>query len=104
MDSLLFLSSLSQPSDWSEGAVTKGNLLILNLTKNLFWNLTDSRTAFIHLFVCLSVDWESDLATILLLLHLLPPTSKGKKHKKISASEAGDHLVKFLKVRWMFKE
>lgn len=60
MDSLLFLSSLSQPSDWSE-------------------------------------DWESDLATILLLLHLLPPTSKGKKHKKISASEAGDHLVKFLK-------
>ncbi|XP_062396017.1 uncharacterized protein LOC134086491 isoform X2 [Sardina pilchardus] len=60
MDSLLFLSSLSQPSEWSE-------------------------------------DWESDLATILLLLHLLPPTSKGKKHKKISAAEAGDHLVKFMK-------
>ncbi|XP_041958806.1 uncharacterized protein LOC121718053 isoform X2 [Alosa sapidissima] len=60
MDSLLFLSSLSQPSEWSE-------------------------------------DWDSDLATILLLLHLLPPTSKGKKHKKISAAEAGDHLVKFMK-------
>ncbi|KAL2086413.1 hypothetical protein ACEWY4_017472 [Coilia grayii] len=44
-----------------------------------------------------SDDWDSDLATILLLLHLLPPTSQGKRHKKISASEAGDHLVKFLR-------
>ncbi|XP_063055232.1 uncharacterized protein LOC134449289 isoform X2 [Engraulis encrasicolus] len=43
-----------------------------------------------------SDDWDSDLATIFLLLHLLPPTSQGRKHKKISAAEATDHLVKFL--------
>ncbi|KAJ8000805.1 hypothetical protein DPEC_G00184130 [Dallia pectoralis] len=42
--------------------------------------------------------WESDLATILLLLHLLPPTSKGPKTAKIRASQAADHLVRFLKV------
>lgn len=39
--------------------------------------------------------WHSDLASILLLLHLL---SKGKKVGKMSASEAEDRLVKFLKV------
>ncbi|XP_037387943.1 uncharacterized protein LOC119263450 isoform X2 [Pygocentrus nattereri] len=42
--------------------------------------------------------WHSDLACILLLLHLLPPTSKGKKMGKISASEAEDRLVKFMRV------
>ncbi|KAL6481028.1 hypothetical protein MHYP_G00091080 [Metynnis hypsauchen] len=43
--------------------------------------------------------WHSDLACILLLLHLLPPTSKGKKMGKISASEAEDRLVKFMRVK-----
>ncbi|KAL1023833.1 hypothetical protein UPYG_G00046910 [Umbra pygmaea] len=42
--------------------------------------------------------WESDLASILLLLHLLPPTSKGPKTGKIPTSQAADHLVKFLTV------
>ncbi|KAL7857217.1 hypothetical protein SRHO_G00161160 [Serrasalmus rhombeus] len=42
--------------------------------------------------------WHSDLACILLLLHLLFPTSKGKKMGKISASEAEDRLVKFMRV------
>ncbi|XP_076149343.1 uncharacterized protein LOC143133466 [Alosa pseudoharengus] len=42
--------------------------------------------------------WDSDLAAILLLVHLLPPTAKGKRHGKISATEATDHVVKFMKV------
>ncbi|CAL8332938.1 unnamed protein product [Arctogadus glacialis] len=42
--------------------------------------------------------WDSDLAAILLLVHLLPPTAKGKRHGKISATEAADHVVKFMKV------
>ncbi|XP_062396086.1 uncharacterized protein LOC134086912 [Sardina pilchardus] len=42
--------------------------------------------------------WDSDLAAILLLIHLLPPTAKGKRHGKISATEATDHVVKFMKV------
>ncbi|XP_077417648.1 uncharacterized protein LOC144048988 [Vanacampus margaritifer] len=42
--------------------------------------------------------WNSDLAAILLLVHLLPPTAKGKRHGKISASEAAEHLLKFMKV------
>ncbi|KAL2086018.1 hypothetical protein ACEWY4_017077 [Coilia grayii] len=41
--------------------------------------------------------WDSDLAAILLLLHLLPPTAKGKMHGKISAANAADHVVKFMK-------
>ncbi|XP_050990265.1 uncharacterized protein LOC127180332 [Labeo rohita] len=42
--------------------------------------------------------WDSDVAAILLLLHLLPPTVKGRKTGKISATEAADHVVKFMKV------
>ncbi|KAG7459331.1 hypothetical protein MATL_G00209520 [Megalops atlanticus] len=41
--------------------------------------------------------WDSDLAAILLLVHLLPPTTKGKRHGKFSASEAADHVFKFMK-------
>ncbi|CAL8382018.1 unnamed protein product [Arctogadus glacialis] len=44
------------------------------------------------------LGWDSDLAAILLLVHLLPPTAKGKRHGKISATEAADHVVKFMKV------
>ncbi|CAL9702426.1 unnamed protein product [Knipowitschia caucasica] len=42
--------------------------------------------------------WDSDLAAILLLVHLLPPTKKGKKFGRISATDATDHVVKFMKV------
>ncbi|XP_051233089.1 uncharacterized protein LOC127350458 [Dicentrarchus labrax] len=39
--------------------------------------------------------WESDLSSILLLVHLLPPTSKGhKKSAKISSCQAADHVVR----------
>lgn len=41
-------------------------------------------------------DWDSDMSSILLLLHLLPPSS-GRKKTKISATEAVDRLVHFHK-------
>ncbi|XP_066529672.1 uncharacterized protein [Hoplias malabaricus] len=41
--------------------------------------------------------WDSDMSAILLLLHLLPPTSKGqKKTAKISSAQAANHLVRYL--------
>ncbi|KAI9517827.1 hypothetical protein NQZ68_000996 [Dissostichus eleginoides] len=44
--------------------------------------------------------WDYEVAAILLLLHLLPPTSKGKKSRvKISAKDATGRLAKFLRVR-----
>jgi hypothetical protein len=49
-------------------------------------------------FHFLSVVWDCEVAAICLLLHLLPPTSKGKKSAKISATDATVRLVKFLKV------
>lgn len=44
------------------------------------------------------LGWDRDLAAILLLVHLLPPTAKGKKTRKISAAEAADQVIKFMKV------
>ncbi|XP_042082578.1 uncharacterized protein LOC102307055 isoform X2 [Haplochromis burtoni] len=42
--------------------------------------------------------WDSDMAALLLLLHLLPPTSKGhKKTARISSAQAANHLVRFIK-------
>ncbi|XP_062384041.1 uncharacterized protein LOC134071377 [Sardina pilchardus] len=42
--------------------------------------------------------WDSDMSTIILLLHLLPPSAQGRKRPgRISASNAVDHLIKFLK-------
>ncbi|XP_051784183.1 uncharacterized protein LOC114656238 [Erpetoichthys calabaricus] len=37
--------------------------------------------------------WDSDLATLLLLVHLLPPQPGGKRTAKISAADAADRLV-----------
>uniref|UniRef100_A0AAV2JTM4 Uncharacterized protein n=1 Tax=Knipowitschia caucasica TaxID=637954 RepID=A0AAV2JTM4_KNICA len=48
--------------------------------------------------------WDSDLAAILLLVHLLPPTKKGKKFGRISATDATDHVVKFMKVSCSFRD
>ena len=44
------------------------------------------------------LGWDSDLAALLLLVHLLPPTAKGKKMGKVSARDAADHVMKFVKV------
>ncbi|XP_023808216.1 uncharacterized protein LOC111946938 [Oryzias latipes] len=42
--------------------------------------------------------WDSDTSALLLLLHLLPPTSKGhKKSDKISSAQAAHRLVRFVK-------
>lgn len=42
--------------------------------------------------------WDSGIASILVLLHLLTPQPAGRKRpKKISVEEATDHLVKFHK-------
>ncbi|XP_035992600.1 uncharacterized protein LOC118563078 [Fundulus heteroclitus] len=43
-----------------------------------------------------SDDWDSDMATLLLLLHLLPPTA-GRKKTKISPTDAADRMVLFNK-------
>ncbi|XP_063759618.1 uncharacterized protein LOC134877873 [Eleginops maclovinus] len=42
-------------------------------------------------------DWDSDMASLLLLLHLLPPTAGRKRRTKISASDAVDKMVHFHK-------
>ncbi|XP_050960675.1 uncharacterized protein LOC127161944 [Labeo rohita] len=42
--------------------------------------------------------WDSDMSSILMLVHLLPPSSQGRKRPgKISARQACDRLVKFIK-------
>ena len=39
------------------------------------------------------------MSAILLLLHLLPPSAQGRKRPgKMSAAQAVDHLIRFLKV------
>lgn len=43
--------------------------------------------------------WDGDLSSILLLLYLLPPTSKGhKKNAKISSCQAVNHVVRYLQM------
>ncbi|XP_060760435.1 uncharacterized protein LOC132870679 isoform X2 [Neoarius graeffei] len=43
--------------------------------------------------------WDSDIASLCLLLHLIPPTSKGhKKAAKVSALQAEDYLVKYMQI------
>ncbi|XP_030581778.1 uncharacterized protein LOC115777891 [Archocentrus centrarchus] len=42
-------------------------------------------------------EWDSDMASFLLLLHILPPQPAKKKMLKISAAQAIDHLVVFHK-------
>ena len=43
------------------------------------------------------------MSSILLLVHMLPPTSKGqKKSVKISISQAVKHLVRYLQVSIFF--
>ncbi|XP_023283552.1 uncharacterized protein LOC111670859 isoform X3 [Seriola lalandi dorsalis] len=42
-------------------------------------------------------EWDSDMASLLLLLHILPPQPSKKRRQKISAAQAMDHLVVFHK-------
>ncbi|XP_061909304.1 uncharacterized protein LOC133653718 isoform X3 [Entelurus aequoreus] len=49
--------------------------------------------------------WDSDLSSILLLLHLIPPTALGRKRPgKVSASRAEKHLVVFKKTGTSIQE
>ncbi|XP_030576815.1 uncharacterized protein LOC115773972 [Archocentrus centrarchus] len=42
--------------------------------------------------------WDSDMSSILILVHLLPPSPHGRKRPgKLSARQASEHLVKFIK-------
>ncbi|XP_014866019.1 PREDICTED: uncharacterized protein LOC106932058 [Poecilia mexicana] len=42
--------------------------------------------------------WDSDMSSILILVHLLPPSPHGRKRPgKLSARQASEHLVKFVK-------
>ncbi|KAK1903453.1 General transcription factor II-I repeat domain containing protein 2 [Dissostichus eleginoides] len=44
--------------------------------------------------------WDSDMSSMMVLVHLLPPSTQGRKRpRKLSARQASEHLVKFLKVR-----
>ncbi|KAL4660860.1 hypothetical protein GN956_G771 [Arapaima gigas] len=43
------------------------------------------------------LGWDSDMASVLLLVHLLPPPPGGRKAAKISVREALDRLVQFQK-------
>lgn len=43
--------------------------------------------------------WDSEMSSILLLIHLMPPSPHGHKRPgKLSARQAVEHLVKFIKV------
>ncbi len=54
------------------------------------------------LFFFLS-GWNIDIASILLLLHLIPPSPQGRKRPgKMSASQAEKHLIIFKKVNLFF--
>ncbi|KAK3506421.1 hypothetical protein QTP70_002693, partial [Hemibagrus guttatus] len=47
----------------------------------------------------LLLGWDSDLSSILLLVHLLPPTYKGHKNSaKISSYQAVNHVVRYLRI------
>jgi len=53
----------------------------------------------------LSSGWDSDMSSIMMLVHLLPPSSQGRKRPgKISVRKACDSLVKFIKVKLLMKQ
>ncbi|KAI4804032.1 hypothetical protein KUCAC02_025677 [Chaenocephalus aceratus] len=42
--------------------------------------------------------WDSDMSSLMVLVHLLPPSTQGRKRPgKLSARQASERLVKFLK-------
>ncbi len=55
------------------------------------------------LFFVFFPGWNIDIASILLLLHLIPPSPQGRKRPgKMSASQAEKHLIIFKKVNLFF--
>lgn len=47
--------------------------------------------------------WDSDVAAVLMLVQLLPPTVKKRKTGKVSTAEAADRVVKFMKAGMSMK-
>ncbi|RXN38196.1 hypothetical protein ROHU_001343 [Labeo rohita] len=70
----------------------------VDVDADIFDELVRTSKVSFKILDCDTAGWDSDVAAILLLLHLLPPTVKGRKTGKISATEAADHVVKFMKV------
>ncbi len=59
----------------------------------------------VFILFSVSLGWDSDMSSILVLVHLLPPSSQGRKRPgKISARQACDCLVKFIKVKLLTKQ
>ncbi len=59
--------------------------------------------SFFFFFFFFFLGWNSDIASILLLLHLIPPSPQGRKRPgKMSASQAEKHLIIFKKVNLFF--
>ncbi|CAL8403117.1 unnamed protein product [Arctogadus glacialis] len=51
------------------------------------------------------LGWDSDLSSVLLLSHLIPPSAQGRKRPgKVSASQAEKHLVIFKKTGTSIQE
>nr|XP_040016269.1 uncharacterized protein LOC120807889 isoform X1 [Gasterosteus aculeatus aculeatus]XP_040037528.1 uncharacterized protein LOC120822168 [Gasterosteus aculeatus aculeatus] len=91
--SMMFGDEVSQKflSKWS--TFFKPNITDCKTAKNMdeLLSATESETEENN-------GWDSDMSSILLLLHLLPPTSRGqKKTTKISSAQATSRLVRYLK-------
>ena len=61
-----------------------------------------SKNVFLNFLVF--SGWDSEMSSILLLIHLMPPSPQGRNKRpgKLSARQAIDHLVKFIKVMLQF--
>ncbi|XP_051239301.1 uncharacterized protein LOC127353781 [Dicentrarchus labrax] len=67
----------------------------IEVDENVFPELATEAMCFV---ISTDDEWDSDMASLLVLLHLLTPQPAGRKRpKKISVIEATDHLVKFQK-------
>lgn len=70
------------------------NVSVNTVADNVFWQL------IIVSNLLMFPGWDSDMSSILILVHLLPPSPHGRKRPgKLSARQACDHLVKFVKVK-----
>lgn len=55
-------------------------------------------SSWVGVLYSISLGWDSDVAAVLMLVQLLPPTVKTRKTGKVSTAEASDRVVKFMKV------
>ena len=70
-----------------------------NIADTLCWNILNLMVWFSFFLLYLCIGWDSDLSSIILLLHLIPPSAQGRKRPgKVSATQAEKHLVVFMKV------